>query len=205
MKKILLWSEMAIVYTGVPVVLWCYPGPRLLVLAIWAVCGVCLIYLLRGRSFDRRLLHAWAAANWTALFCRGAVIIGLLAVYTVVFEPQHFARLVREDTARWALLMLLYPVLSVLPQELIYRAFFFHRYRALFASERSMVLANAAFFAFGHIIFRNGAAVAVSFAVGLLWAGTYLRSRSLPAVTIEHALYGNLAFTLGLGDNLLVL
>lgn len=196
---------MAAVYVGIPVVLWWYPGRRHLMIAIWAASATCLAYLLRDRSFDRCRLHTCSYRHWTPLLIRIAVIIGLLTLYTALFERQHLVRLPREEPALWAHIVLLYPFLSALPQELVYRTFFFHRYRALFVNERMMILANAALFAFGHVPFRNWIAITVSFAAGLLWAGTYLRSRSLPVVAIEHSLYGNLAFTIGVGDYFLLL
>jgi membrane protease YdiL (CAAX protease family) len=61
------------------------------------------------------------------------------------------------------------------------------------------VLTNAALFAFAHIFFKNWVAVIGAFAAGILWAMTYLGSRSLLVVSIEHALYGDLLFTLGIG------
>jgi membrane protease YdiL (CAAX protease family) len=94
-----------------------------------------------------------------------------------------------------------YPILSVVPQETIYRAFFFHRYSSLFKTKGIGVLANSLLFAFGHILFKNWVAIVGSFIASLLWATTYLGNRSLLIVTIEHAFYGNLAFTLGIGDH----
>lgn len=41
-------------------------------------------------------------------------------------EPFAFAR---ERSILWVAVLLLYPILSALPQELIFRVFFFHRYR----------------------------------------------------------------------------
>jgi membrane protease YdiL (CAAX protease family) len=107
--------------------------------------------------------------------------------------------ILRHNPALWALIMVTYPVFSVVPQEIIYRAFFFHRYGPLFENKKVGVVTNAALFAFAHILFRNWVAVIGAFAFGLLWALTYLGSKSLLVVSIEHALYGNLVFTLGIG------
>ena len=63
-----------------------------------------------------------------------------------------------------------------------------------------MILASAAAFAFLHIIFRNGLAVALTFAGGLLFAARYAQTGSLAASTFEHALYGCWLFTVGLGQ-----
>jgi len=55
----------------------------------------------------------------------------------------------------WLAIFLLYPLWSVVPQELIYRSFFFNRYKVLFRNEKVMAVASAAFFAFLHIVFNN--------------------------------------------------
>jgi len=60
-----------------------------------------------------------------------------------------------ELAAAWVLIFILYPLFSVYPQELLYRTFFFHRYRPLFGGGWGMVIASALAFGFVHIIFRN--------------------------------------------------
>jgi uncharacterized protein len=50
-------------------------------------------------------------------------------------------------------------VLSVYPQGIIYRAFFFERYRGLFPGPAMLIVVSAAAFSFAHIIFRNPIAV----------------------------------------------
>jgi membrane protease YdiL (CAAX protease family) len=96
--------------------------------------------------------------------------------------------------------VLVYPVLSALPQELVYRVFFFHRYGALFGERRWLAIAvNGALFGFGHIVIGNGIAITLSAALGLVLAYRYLYARSLWAIWLEHTLYGTLAFTIGIG------
>jgi membrane protease YdiL (CAAX protease family) len=78
--------------------------------------------------------------------------------------------------------------------------FFFHRYGPLFAHARqALIVLNAVYFAFGHIIFMSMPSVVLSFFGGLLFAWRYDRTRSYWAVVLEHSLYGNLIFTVGLG------
>lgn len=50
-----------------------------------------------------------------------------------------------------------------------------------------------------HIIFRNPVAPLLTLPGGYLFATTYTRTRSLLITGIEHALYGDLVFTIGLG------
>ncbi len=96
--------------------------------------------------------------------------------------------------------MILYPLVSVTAQEVMYRVFFFHRYRVLFAGDpQAGIVLNAVLFSFSHIIFQNVTTLIISFLGGLLFAWRYQSSRSYWALVLEHALYGNLIFTVGLG------
>ncbi len=197
--KLVRWIEMAGIFLGVPLLLLGDFIPRHKILVLLAVCIACLILLLRDKTFDRSRFRLNGFSNWRTLFMRFAIIAICLALYTVLVEPGNALALLRHNPPLWALIMITYPLFSVVPQEIIYRAFFFHRYSSLFAHKRLSVVTNAALFAFAHILFRNWVAVIGSFVAGLLWATTYLGSRSLPVVSIEHALYGNFVFTLGIG------
>ncbi len=98
------------------------------------------------------------------------------------------------------IVLLLYPLLSVIPQELVYRTFFFHRYGPIFGRHRwVLVLTNGALFGFAHIIFNNWIAVVGSAVVGSIIAYRYWMTRSFWAAWLEHSLYGCLIFTVGLG------
>jgi membrane protease YdiL (CAAX protease family) len=93
----------------------------------------------------------------------------------------------------------LYPILSVYPQGIVYRAFIFERYRELFGPSWAIVLASAVAFAYVHIVFRNPLAIGLTFLGGVLFAYRYLQTGSLFVSSFEHALYGCAIFTIGLG------
>ena len=128
--------------------------------------------------------------------------VAALAIWLGVrlFAPELQWSFVRRNPALWALVMVLYPVLSVYPQGVVYRAFFFERYGALFPGRWTVIVASAAAFAFMHIIFRNWVAVGLTFAGGLLFAARYAETSSLAASSFEHSLYGCWLFTVGLGQ-----
>jgi membrane protease YdiL (CAAX protease family) len=89
--------------------------------------------------------------------------------------------------------------MAVYPQEIIYRAFLFHRYRNLFEDRGYLVHASAVVFSFGHIIYYHPYSMLFTFVGGYLFATTYRRSRSLLAASFEHSLYGCYLYTIGLG------
>jgi hypothetical protein len=79
---------------------------------------------------------------------------------------------------------MLYPLVSVFPQEFLYRAFFFDRCRLLFGEGWGMVAASAMAFGFVHVIFRNWLAVGLCVIGEFLFSVRYQTSGSfLPAWT----------------------
>jgi membrane protease YdiL (CAAX protease family) len=132
-----------------------------------------------------------------AIFAVCAVLVAS-AVYLVV--QQTLFSFVRRAPAFWAIVMMLYPVLSVYPQGIIYRAFFLERYRTLFPGPILLIAMSAIAFSFAHIIFRKPIAVGFTLIGGLLFAWRYTHTNSLLVSSFEHALYGCWMFTIGLGE-----
>ena len=130
---------------------------------------------------------------------RDAVFVVLLAIAVWVFRPDLLFSMIKRSPILWVVVMVLYPLLSVYPQELLYRAYFFHRYEALFGSGWGMLLASALAFGIVHIIFGNWLAVALCVMGGLLFSLTYQSSGSLVLTCLDHAIFGNFIFTIGLG------
>jgi CAAX protease family protein len=169
---------------------------------LWIVTAYALWQLLRTPAFDRARL--W---NIAALPPGLPVILVIFAVAALLiwagvhrFAPNLEWNFVRRNPAFWAIVMVAYPVVSVYPQGILYRAFFFERYRIIFPGQWTMIIASAAAFAFLHIIFRNPLAVVLTFAGGLLFASRYAQTNSLATSSFEHALYGCWLFTVGLGQ-----
>ena len=95
--------------------------------------------------------------------------------------------------------MILYPIFSALPQEFIFCKFFFYRYKSFFKSKITLVIASTLCFAIAHILFLNLIAPILSLIGGFLFANSYRKYKSLLLVSIEHGLYGNTLFFVGLG------
>jgi len=169
---------------------------------LWMVAAYAAWQLLRDPHFDRaKLWNAGALTGhlWAIL---GAFAVAALLLWLGVrrLAPSLEWNFVREYPAFWAVAMVAYPVFSVYPQGMLYRAFFFERYAGIFQGKWAMILASAAAFAFLHIIFRNPLAPALTFAGGLLFAYRYAETGSLAVSCFEHALYGCWLFTIGLGQ-----
>jgi uncharacterized protein len=202
--SVLRWRravELALLFVVVPLVLANTSG-RLIIPSVLASGGLCLLLLLRDPTFDRTLLWRRSAArpHRRRVVLRALVCCLLLGVGVAVWRPDLLFGFPRRSPIFWAVVMVAYPIVSVYPQELAFRTFFFHRYAALFPSASARVGASALAFGFAHIVLHNVLAVALTLIGGLLFAITYQRSRSTYLVALEHALYGCWLFTVGLGQ-----
>lgn len=184
--------------------------PMLLVFTI-----VVAVVLVRDKAFDNRRLWNWSACRRDlprvlGLFAVGAGVMlcsaWALSSFTDVMTIRRggesvsaFLRLPRE--APWILLLIAvgYPWLSAYPQEILHRAFFFHRYAALFRRRWALFAVNVGAFVWLHAPFWSVEALLLTLPGGALFAWTYLRTRSTLAAGLEHALYGWWAFFTGLG------
>ena len=160
------------------------------------------LVLRRDPTFPGARLISWdgTGPHLLPLFLRDAACLLLLALAVRLFAPELLFSFVKRAPVFWALVMLLYPLVSVYPQELLFRAFFFHRYQPLFGNGWGMVLVSALAFGFVHIIFGNRLAVILSILGGFLFSLTYSQTGSLLVTCLDHAIFGNFLFTIGLGQ-----
>jgi membrane protease YdiL (CAAX protease family) len=193
--------ECTILFVLLPVSFAFFPDrfPKIPILML--VTAICLVLLLRDRGFQRTLLWNAEAIRgyFRTLLLRTLIILVLLLGTTCVLSPDTLFIFPRERPRIWVIVMLLYPVLSAYAQEMIYRTFFFRRYESLFKGRKRMIWASAAAFSLLHIIYGNAPAVIFSFIGGYLFSRTYADTQSLFVTSLEHAIYGNMVFTVGLG------
>lgn len=172
-----------------------------LFVVLWGLAALCLTALLLAPDFDRSRL--WNAAGLGRRMVYVVVPFVVLAplpfLWLVVYEPERLFGFVRQRPLLWALVMLLYPALSVYPQGIVYRIFVFHRYRKLFPRAWMRVLASAVAFSLAHVVFENWIAPVATLFAGLLFAWTYERTRSALVAGLQHAAFGCYIFTIGLG------
>ncbi len=178
-------------------------GPRWLLLPIIMAGGLtCLLLLLADPTFPRRQWVRVGAIRdgWRGLLLRTLVVAAALVLFALATRgPDALLNFPRQRPRIWLGVALLYPVFSAFPQEIIYRPFFFHRYRALFENSWALIVVNAVLFGWSHIIVHNRIAMALATVGGLFFARTYERTRSTALVTLEHAAYGDAIFTIGIG------
>lgn len=195
----LLWLEFVALFIGAPLAIALFmPGHRLFeALAFFSLAGLALLWWTGG--FDwHSLIRGWSQIRLlrAAVF---ALMVGITgwAIMTWTY-PNYQLNTSAERLRMLTRIWLLYPLLSALPQELIFRTLFFHRYGTLFARPWVAVLVNAAIFAFAHLMYWSAVVAGLTFLGGLIFAYYYLR-RGFSTAWLLHALAGNMLFAVGMG------
>ena len=195
-----LASEALLLLGGIPGLIAMVRDRGLMIGALWAGAVGTALYL---RLYREPAASVPAGTGWRGglrpVFLRFLVLAPLIFAAAWLFVPDDFLSFPRRAPDRWLMVMLLYPLLSVWPQEIIYRAYIHRRYAPLWGTENGYIVASALAFGYMHIIFLNAPAVIMTALLGALLAGDYAKHRSLMLVCLEHALYGCLIFTSGLG------
>lgn len=164
------------------------------------------ISYLSWRILQKQFGYRWRSEwNWQAMtrktvksiVVRFLPFAAALLIFTSFMIPDHLFSLPRERPQVWVMVLILYPILSVIPQEVLFRSYFFKRYETV--PHKARIAINAFAFGWVHIVLQNWVAVIFSGIGAILFADTYLKTKSLAVVCFEHALYGCWIFTIGLG------
>ncbi len=170
---------------------------------LWAGGAYCfLIYRYVMCQDQRGRLWHLEALSWPHIrhvVLRWVIACAGMVAFLYWYDASRLMWGMSIPPERMAMIFLLYPVLSALPQEFIYCSFFFRRYGHIFKSNWAMVWASALLFAYAHCLYINPVAPGLGVIAGLIFASTYVKTRSLALVSIEHGLYGNALFFIGLG------
>ncbi len=199
-KRLSQVIEILLVFIGVPVLYYFNLIPFHKAIPLAVVFLVYLIIILLNTSFNRKRLGLNGFKGWKLIWMKSFLVGIVLLVVVLVFFPNNLFNIPRNMPFIWLAILVFYPIWSVLPQEFIYRVYFYHRFKHLIKELWILHLINALLFSFSHIIFRNWLVLLFVFIASFIFSYTYSKTKSFMAVFIEHAIYGNLVFTIGLGD-----
>jgi membrane protease YdiL (CAAX protease family) len=203
-QALLLWVECFSIFVVIPV-LFAYkliPTPSI-VLPLLIVCVPVFLWL--GKTCGYKVSVFWQGDSdkersyITIVVKRVLLTSSLIIGLAVVTIPQQLFDFPKAYPELWLLFLAIYFVISVYPQELLYRAFIFRRYKPIIESEKTLAVVSAILFGWMHVAFGNWTAVLLSSGGGWLIATTYRQTRSLRMACLEHALYGLLIFSIGYG------
>ena len=197
------WLELFIVFILSPLLFFLMVSDidTWLMPMLFSVGGICLYLLLRDNQFKR--FRLWNTDNFRAHLLQSLKLFipcaGLTTLIIYLIAPDLLFNLPTQHLELWLLTLIIYPIVSVLPQEVIFRTYFFHRYKRIIPSKTHRWLLSSLSFGLAHIVYGNWIAVALSAAAGAVFGYRYMQTRSTLLVVVEHTLWGSFMFTIGLG------
>ena len=137
---LLLALEFLLLFVVFPLLIYFHKLPNLPIPYLLVAAVASFLFMRSDPSFPFPILSTWGNVRpfLGLLLIRDAACLLGLAVAVRLFAPHLLLSLVRRSPLLWLLIFFLYPLLSVYPQELLYRAFFFHRYQPLLGSTASV-------------------------------------------------------------------
>lgn len=179
--------------------------PRRVPLLPLLLGGAVFCYWRCRRKIDLAKIFSAPRPGWWRLsLLRGAIIALFSVGYCLAFQPQNFLYFPQNHPWIWLMVLVLYPLLSVLPQEIIYRLYFFERVALTCQRPWVAISVGALLFSWVHIIYLNAFALWGTLIAGYIFNWIYWRYRDEPGIMwrllLEHSLYGLSIFTIGLGS-----
>lgn len=190
--------ELTVLFVVLPVIYAFDFAPGIVkILPLFLLFGYCLTALIRNKSFTSEDLSLTGISTYRWLRLALFPILFFLVLWA--FFPEYlFADF--SNNRRMTFAVVVYPFFSALPQEIIYRKFFYERYEPLVSHKHLPLLMNMVLFSLAHIYFQNFIALALTFFGAFILSRTYFRSKSLLFVSIEHSVFGMALLCSGLND-----
>ena len=191
-------AELLMLSILIPSVIFFFKLAPYILFILWAIL-VYTILVYRYVGNRQEIVVKFDLRTVVVVVCRWVVATIILLILTYQVFPDKLFMIQENNPGLIWKILIFYPIFSALPQEFIFCKFFFHRYRCFFGDGVLMVAMSAFAFCVAHILFLNWVAPILGLMAGILFANTYMKTRSLAMVALEHSLYGNALFVLGLG------
>jgi uncharacterized protein len=193
-KATIRWMEMVFLFAGLPLVAALVERQPFRLFLLLFGTGYAIWFMRREPPSDWRITRPQVKG----ILLRFVVIAGALTALTAWLVPDFFFFLPRHKPLWLLIILVAYPLLSALPQEYVYRRFFYARYGSLLSPILLDAL-NIALFGGLHIVYKNWPAVILATFGGAFFTRNWRKHGSLGAVTLEHALFGMWLFIVGMG------
>ncbi len=197
--KIFLWAELIGLFLILPPLLGILPiGFRIPILL------TALVYLLLHNARSLPYKQIWHLPKnptlWGLTLTSCAIIILAAAVYSYLDPNVTWLALPKLRPQLWLLIMLLYPLLSVLPQELIWRYHLLETMQLIIPHKIMRMVISSVCFGWMHVIYGNFFAIFSTIALGWILCLIYYQgNKSIWPIWLIHAIAGQVAFTFGIG------
>ena len=188
--------EFFFIFLIIPSTIFFLDSSIIIFLTLYLVSILSLVILYFDKTFLFTSLKK--KIDWKFVIIFSVVFFFLGFFYVLLLDKNLLFIFPKTNFKLWLIVIFIYPFLSVIPQELVYRVFFFQRYFPNINRFYYPVFLNLVVFAYGHLVFSNMHAIIITAIVSPIFTYAYLKKSFLTCV-ILHSLGGQIIFTLGLG------
>ena len=188
--------EFFFIFFIIPSTIFFLDSSIIIFLTLYLVSILSLVIL----SFDKTFLFTSLKKqiDWKFVIIFSVIFFFLGFFYVLLVDKNLLFIFPKTNFKLWLIVIFIYPFLSVIPQELVYRVFFFQRYFPDINTFYFPVFLNLVVFAYGHLVFSNMHAIIITAIASPIFTYAYLKKSFLTCVVL-HTLGGQIIFTLGLG------
>ncbi|MCG7519371.1 CPBP family intramembrane glutamic endopeptidase [Ruegeria sp. Ofav3-42] len=172
---------------------WMFPS-----LFTFTAIGIVLLHFTPGFAWSE-LRYNWRNWSWRELAIFFVAMTAFCTLVVMTTRPDAAFRILLYRPEFLAVIWIGYPLLSALPQELLFRSLFFRRYHAILPNGRASYLLNASLFSLAHLMYWSWIVAVMTFGGGLLFTWAYRKRGSFFYAVLLHAIAGNIIFAAGLG------
>mgnify|MGYP000386019051 CR=1 FL=1 len=136
MKKFWLRVEFLFLFVAIPLLINFYPHTFHPFLFLGLVLVYILFLNLRLKKMRKKRIFAFYHHHRQLLpdiYRRVIASLAVIIIFIIIYDHYLMFNMIKKDPWTWLMLIALYPILSVIPQEIVYRSFFFARYKKIFA------------------------------------------------------------------------
>ncbi len=188
--------EFFFIFLIIPSTIFFLDSSIIIFLTLYLVSILSLVILYFDKTFLFTSLKK--KIDWKFVIIFSVIFFFLGFFYLLLVDKNLLFIFPKTNFKLWLIVIFIYPFLSVVPQEIVYRVFFFQRYFSNINRFYFPVFLNLVVFAYGHLVFSNMHAIIITAIVSPIFTYAYLKKSFLTCV-ILHTLGGQIIFTLGLG------
>lgn len=202
-----LWVEFLALFVIAPSLLATVLDPSQMFPALFGVTALGIALLWFTPDFRwRTLFEGVSSLNWSFVFVFSVATAITCYVVITATRPDALFFLFSNEAPRlsngWPIIIMIalfYPIVSALPQELVFRPLFFRRYEPILPEGFAAIVLNAGLFSLAHLMYWSWIVAAMTFFGGLAFAISYERRNNFAEAVILHSIAGVIVFAFGLG------
>ncbi|WP_171134746.1 CPBP family intramembrane glutamic endopeptidase [Ruegeria sp. HKCCD7221] len=192
--------EFGLFFIAVPVLIAVFFPPNWMFPSLFGFTGLGIVLLHFTPGFAwAELRYNWRNWSWGEVAVFAVAMTLFCSALVMATRPDAAFFLLRNRPEFLIVIWTFYPVVSALPQELLFRVLFCRRYHAILPDGRAFYLLNASLFSLAHLMYWSWIVAIMTFGGGLLFTWAYRKRGSFYYAVLLHAIAGNIIFAAGLG------